>query len=137
MKSFFLDTNIIIDLLAERTPHSKFAIQLLEAAEKKKIQLFTSSHSIATTYYVLEKLIDEKTLRQALDNLIDIVQPIAIDLRILKRAMKSNHPDLEDAIQIFAASTESQISYIITRNIKDFKNSPIQAIAPDQAINLI
>jgi predicted nucleic acid-binding protein len=137
VKSFFLDTNIIIDLLGERTPHSKFAIQLLEAAEKKQIQLFTSSHSIATTYYVLQKLIDEKTLRQALDNLIDIVQPIAIDLRILKRAMKSSYPDFEDAIQILAASTENQISHIITRNIKDFKNSPIQAIAPDQAVNLI
>jgi hypothetical protein len=86
---------------------------------------------------VLQKLIDEKTLRQALDNLIDIVQPIAIDLRILKRAMKSSYPDLEDAIQILAASTENQISHIITRNIKDFKNSPIQAIAPDQAVNLI
>ncbi|HZV69232.1 MAG TPA: PIN domain-containing protein [Saprospiraceae bacterium] len=137
MRSFFIDTNIIIDLLADTDPYSKFAIQLLEAAEEKKINLYTSSHSIATAYYILKKLIDEKTLRQALDNLIDIVHPIAIDLRILKRALKSNHPDLEDAIQISAASTLSQISYIITRNIKDFKNSDIQAIAPDQAVNMI
>jgi len=137
VRSFFIDTNIIIDLLADTDPYSKFAIQLLEAAEEKKINLYTSSHSIATAYYILKKLIDEKTLRQALDNLIDIVHPIAIDLRILKRALKSNHPDLEDAIQISAASTLSQISYIITRNIKDFKNSDIQAIAPDQAVNMI
>lgn len=137
MKSFFIDTNIIIDLLADRDPHSKFAIQLLEAAENNKLHLFTSTHAIATTYYVLKKFIDEKTLRQALDNLIDIVQPIAIDKSILKRALKSSHPDVEDAIQILAASTISQMNYIVTRNIKDFKNAGIPVVAPDQAVSLI
>jgi len=137
MKSLFIDTNVIIDLIAERKPHSKFAIQLFNAAERKKIKLYTSSHSIATTYYLLKKTTDEKILRGILDNLMDFIQPIAIDHHILRRALKSNHADFEDAIQIIAASTISQINCIVTRNLKDFKNSDIQVLPPDQAVDMI
>ena len=55
MKKIFVDTNIIVDLIADRKPFSKFAIDLFSKAENKKIRLFTSSHSIATTHYLLKK----------------------------------------------------------------------------------
>lgn len=38
MKNVFVDTNILIDLLADRLPFSKFAIQLFDQAEKKESQ---------------------------------------------------------------------------------------------------
>jgi predicted nucleic acid-binding protein len=44
MQKFFIDTNIIIDLLANREPHSKYATQLFNAAERGSIKLYTSSH---------------------------------------------------------------------------------------------
>jgi len=50
MKKIFVDTNILLDLLADRKPFSKHAVDIFNAAEQEKIQLFTSSHSIATTY---------------------------------------------------------------------------------------
>jgi hypothetical protein len=37
MKNVFADTNILIDLLADRPPFSKFAIQLFDLAEKIKL----------------------------------------------------------------------------------------------------
>jgi predicted nucleic acid-binding protein len=60
MKRVFLDTNIVIDLLANRQPFSKYAIEIFRQAEEKKISLFTSSHSIATTQYLLKKYHSEK-----------------------------------------------------------------------------
>lgn len=56
MKKLFIDTNIIVDLIADRKPFSKYAIQLFQKAELKEIELFTSSHSIATTHYLLKKI---------------------------------------------------------------------------------
>jgi predicted nucleic acid-binding protein len=64
MKSIFIDTNILIDLLADRQPFSKFAIEIFNLAEKKQIKLFTSSHSYATTHYLLKKHIEERELRE-------------------------------------------------------------------------
>jgi predicted nucleic acid-binding protein len=55
MKRVFLDTNIIVDLIADRRPFSKYAIQIFQKAESKELELFTSSHSIATTHYLLKK----------------------------------------------------------------------------------
>ena len=55
MKRIFLDTNIIVDLIADRKPFSKYAIQLFQKAEQNEVELFTSSHSIATTHYLLKK----------------------------------------------------------------------------------
>ena len=52
MKRIFADTNIIVDLIADRRPFSKYAIEIFSRAEQKDIELFTSSHSIATTYWL-------------------------------------------------------------------------------------
>jgi len=36
MKTVFVDTNILIDLLADRPPFSKFAIEIFNNAEKTR-----------------------------------------------------------------------------------------------------
>jgi predicted nucleic acid-binding protein len=71
MKKLFLDTNIIVDLIADRKSFSKYAIQLFQKAELHELELFTSSHSIATTHYLLDKYLGEKELRDVLYNLLD------------------------------------------------------------------
>lgn len=57
MKKIFLDTNIIVDLIADRRPFSKYAIEIFKRAEENEIELFTSSHSISTTYYLLKNIL--------------------------------------------------------------------------------
>lgn len=134
MKKIFLDTNIIVDLIAERKPHSKFAIAIFAKAENKKASLYTSSHSIATCHYLLKKYMEEKKLRDILYDLLDYVQAIPIDDTILRRGLKSNHKDFEDGIQIMAAGTVPHIDFIVTRNIKDFKTSEIPVLPPDEVL---
>jgi predicted nucleic acid-binding protein len=60
MKNVFIDTNILIDLLADRRPFSKFAIEIFDLAAKNKVNLFTSLHSIATTHYLLKNISKRK-----------------------------------------------------------------------------
>ena len=43
--------------------------------------------------------------------------------------------DFEDAVQVFTA-LNGKIDYLITRNIKDFKLSPIPALTADQFLQL-
>lgn len=132
MKKLFIDTNIIVDLIADRKPFSKYAIQLFQKAELKEIELFTSSHSIATTHYLLKKYLEEKELRTVLYGLFEYLQVIAVDEAILKKCLRSSHKDFEDSIQIHCASTIEKIDCIVTRNTKDFKSSEIPAYNPDE-----
>ncbi len=132
MKRVFVDTNIIVDLIADRRPFSKFAIRLFSNAENRKVKLFTSSHSIATTHYLLKKYVDEKQLREILENLLDYLTVVAISQDVIKKGLKSKHKDFEDALQIIAASTIDNLDCIVTRNIKDFKGSEIPVFSPDE-----
>lgn len=132
MKKVFLDTNIIVDLIADRRPFSKYAIEIFNNAEEKKIQIFTSSHSIATTHYLLKKYLDEKPLREVLSTLLDYLTIVPIDLDILKKGLRSKHKDFEDALQILCASSIENMDCIVTRNTKDFKDSEILVLTPDE-----
>ena len=134
MKHIFVDTNILIDLLADRKPFSKFAIELFKKAERKELNLYASSHSIATTYYLLKKYLEEKELRVVLYNLLELLTVVAIDQQIIKMGLKSKHKDFEDALQIFCAYSVDKIDCILTRNVKDFKYSEIPVLAPDELI---
>ena len=132
MKKVFLDTNIIVDLITDRKPFSKYSIEIFKKAEEKKIKLFTSSHSIATTHYLLKKYLEEKNLRDVLYNLLDYVTVIAVDTDVLKKGLRSKHKDFEDSIQILCASSVEKIDCIVTRNIKDFRDSEILVLTPDE-----
>ena len=134
MKKIFLDTNILVDLIADRKPYSKFAVEIFEKAEGNKIKLFTSSHSIATTHYLLKKYIEEKKLREILYNLLDYIQVIAVNQDVIKKGLKSNHKDFEDAIQMISAYSVEKMDCIVTRNIKDFKYSEISVLSPDDFV---
>jgi predicted nucleic acid-binding protein len=132
MKKVFLDTNIIVDLIADRKPFSKFSIEIFKKAEENKIKLFTSSHSIATTHYLLKKYLEENLLRDVLYNLLDYITVVAVDTDVLKKGLRSKHKDFEDSIQILCASTIENIDCIVTRNIKDFRDSEILVLTPDE-----
>jgi predicted nucleic acid-binding protein len=132
MTKVFLDTNVIIDLIADRKPFSKQAIEIFSYGENKKLKLFTSSHSIATTHYLMKKYMDEKRLREVLLSLLDYLTVVAVDVDIFKKSLRSNHKDFEDAIQILCASNVEKMEFIVTRNIKDFRNSEIPVLTPDE-----
>ncbi len=132
MRKIFVDTNIIVDLIADRKPFSKFAIDLFDRAENNKVTLFTSSHSIATTHYILKKYVAEKELRSILLNLLDSLSVISVDENVLKRGLRSKHKDFEDSIQIICATSIDKLDFIITRNKNDFSNSEVPVFAPDE-----
>jgi predicted nucleic acid-binding protein len=132
MIKVFLDTNIIIDLIADRKPFSNHVIEIFKYAEENRIQLFTSSHSIATSHYILKKYVTEKELREILLTLITLLDVVAVDLDVLKKGLRSIHKDFEDAIQMICASSIPGINYIVTRNTKDFKTSELVVMTPDE-----
>lgn len=134
MKNIFVDTNIIIDLLSDRKPHSKFAVALFEKAESKKVKLFVSSLSFATTHYVLKKYVNEKDLRAILSDLLDFVHVIPIDSHMIKRGLISKHADFEDALQIVAALSVDKMDCIVTRDLKHYKDSDIPVFSPDSVL---
>lgn len=133
----FLDTNIIIDFLTNRPPFTQEAIALFQLSESGKIQLFTSTHVLANTHYVLKKFVEDKKLRETLLELAEMIQIADVTARDFLVALKSIHKDFEDAVQISSAEQMGEINFIITRNLKDFKSSSVPAISIQQLMGIL
>lgn len=137
MKNLFLDTNVLMDILANRIPFYESSSKVYKLGLNKKCNLFTSSNTINTLHYLLKKFIGEQDIRKALDEITDIVSVIPVNLDMIKKSLKSNHKDFEDAIQIYSAQSIKGMDCIVTRDLKNYKNAEIQVYTPDQFLNQI
>jgi len=133
----FLDTNIIIDLLADRKPFSNSAYIIFKEAKLKKWELFTSSNSIITTFYILKKQIETKQANLAIETILKRIEIQDLTKKEIYQALKSKTEDLEDASQIECANKIGKINYIITRDKKGFKHSIIEILHPDELVRII
>lgn len=131
MTDIFIDTDIILDLLADRKPFSKYSEILFELADNKKIKLFVSSLSFSNLFYILRKQGNTQKAIRALNNLKLLVNILAVDDKIISMALNSDFKDFEDAIQYLTAK-ENGISILITRNIKDYKKADIKILNAEE-----
>lgn len=137
MKKLLIDTNIVIDLLSRRQHFYEAAAVLFSLADKKQIELSMSSLTIANTSYVLLRQMDSVKAKSVLRKLKLIVNVLPLDDKIIGLALNDeSFSDFEDALQYFTAIENGQ-DFIITRNLKDFKNAKLPVMTPDQFIETI
>lgn len=137
MKNIFLDTNVLMDILANRQPFYKSSAEIYKLGLRKKVVLFTSSNTISTLHYLLKKFTTEENIRQSLDEVTTVLSIIPIDINIIKKSLKSTHKDFEDAIQIVSAQSINNMDCIVTRDLKDYKFAEITVLTPDDFLNTI
>ncbi len=137
MKGVLLDTNIIIDLLAKREPFDQDTRMLFSFADKEKVILYTSALSIANLSYVLLRKRKPEEAKQILRKLKLLVGILSLDGKIINLALNDNEfNDFEDGLQYYSA-LENNIEIIVTRNLKDFKNSRIPVMTARQLNEII
>jgi predicted nucleic acid-binding protein len=130
MIKVFIDTDVIIDFLADRKPFSESAAILFNRIEKKEIEGFTSSQSISNLYDILRKYDSQRNVIQALSDLISLIGILPVGHEVIQKALQSDFTDFEDGIQNFCAETE-KMDVIVTRNIRDYKRASIAVLNPD------
>ncbi len=136
-KHIFLDTNILVDIVANRRPYSESSIRIFDYCVRNDIYIYATSNSIATLHYIAKKVVDEKELRSIIEDLLDTICIIPVTESILKKSLKSKHKDFEYALQIVAAQSINNMDCIVTRDIKDYKFSELNVYTPDDFLNTI
>ena len=137
MRQIFIDTNVIIDFLANRKPFSEHAAILFQLAKEKKIKIFISAISFNNTYYILRKVTSHKKALNLISEIEDIVGIQETNRKIIRKAIKSNFNDFEDAIQYYSAIEIGAIDIITTRDLKDFKRSELPVLSPETTVKLL
>lgn len=132
MRKLFIDTNIVIDLLSRRMPFYDGAANLFSLADKKLVEISISSLTIANTSYALLRQMDSNKAKSILRKIRLIVNILPLDDKIVGLALNDDSfSDFEDGLQYFTAIENNQ-DIIITRNLKDFKNSKLPAMTASQ-----
>ena len=71
--------------------------------------------------------------KSIIGRILDIFSIISVTEAILRDALNSRIKDYEDAV-IESSCVKNEIKYIVSRDLKDFKNSRIKAISPQEYI---
>ncbi len=136
MQKIFVDADVILDLLAKREPHYKYAATLFTLIDRSKVKAFTSPVVISNIYYILRKLKKREFAGNKVRKLRLLLNVLTVNEKIIDLALSSSFKDFEDAIQYYA-SVENRIDFIITRNKKDYKPSEIPVVLPEEYLNII
>ena len=134
MKHIFLDTNVVIDFLADRRPFSVDAAQLFDLAIQGEIKIYISAVSYNNIYYILRQSLTSNTTIKLLDELAGMTEIADVTKEVIRQSLKSDFKDYEDAIQYYCALNISEIDLIVTRNTKDFKKSELAVLTTTEAI---
>jgi predicted nucleic acid-binding protein len=123
-----LDTNIIVDILSKRDGYLD-SLYIFQYCEARKAEAYITTTTITDVIYILRKYLTKNDLREAVQNIISIVEIISVLKSDIISACTSNIEDFEDAVQV-ACAKRIDIDYIITRNTKDFQKSSKPVLSP-------
>jgi predicted nucleic acid-binding protein len=134
MISVFVDSDIIIDLLAKRQEY-RAAVKLLKLIRGKKIRAYTTPVVLANVDYIIKKFANKNKSRKALRSLRKRIQILPIDQVIVDTALESAFTDFEDALQYYAAEKQG-MDFIVTRNKEDYKKGRIKIVTAQEFVDM-
>ena len=108
----------------------------MKYCEVDKIDGVISALSIPNIIYIMRKELDAEKTKDIIEKLQLIFTVADLKSDDIKKALSLNFNDFEDALQSACAS-RIKADYIVTRNIRDFKNSRVIAIKPSELLERI
>jgi len=137
MKHLMIDTNVALDVLANRKPFADEAAQLFQHAAKGRVKLYISSLSYTTLFYVLRKDNRPEVVLSSLRNLEGVCETVDVTSEVIQAALRIRSGDLEDAVQIQAAILHKKVTAIVTRDAKGFRRSSLPAFNYREALAMV
>lgn len=133
MDKLFLDANIVVDFLCERSDDFYLpAAMLMVKSYNKEVELCCSTLTLATASYFMEKgKISQTEIFHKISDMISICELANVDREVVEQALLSEFTDFEDAMQYFSAKKWGA-DIIITRNKKDFLHSQLPVYEPTE-----
>lgn len=134
MKNLFFDTNILLNYLIPANPFHEKASLLVKECLLGNLHGFISAHSLTDIFYITRKFFSVEDRRDFLLLIVSNFQVIAEEQDDFLAVL--NDPaffDLEDVLQMKCAENAA-LDYIVTENLKDFKNSKVPAVSIDETL---
>lgn len=135
-RSVLLDTNVILDVILDRTPWAADAVRLLDLVASGRIAGFLAAHAVTTVHYIVQRARGRAAAVTAVADLLELLTVVPLEAADFQRALALNLGDFEDAVQA-AACLKVGASFLITRNPRDFRGAPVRLSSAGEVVALM
>ena len=129
-----IDTDVLVDVALDQQPFAEASAKVLDLVELGYERASIAWHSVSSLYYLVSSRHKGFSMLDFIVDLTHIVDVAKTDTEGVRYAASLPMNDFEDALQV-AAARACGATIIVTRNLKDYKKSPIPAISPAEAIS--
>ena len=129
-----IDTNVILDAVIRRVPYNNPAERLFLLIAEDRLKAYITASSVTDIYYLLHRHFrDAGEAKQVLAKLFVLFEVLEVTQSDCERALSLAMNDYEDAL-LATCAKRKKLDMIVTRNLYDFKDSPVKAMVPDEFI---
>lgn len=132
----FIDTNVVLDVLAQREPWFGDSARLLAHIEQGGASGHIAAHTLTTLHYLLARHLGQQKTAAVLIDLTAMLRVEPVDHQVLQQALSLGWRDFEDAVQAVTAA-QCQADCLVTRNPRDFRQSLVPVITPSEFLALL
>ncbi|MDO4503038.1 MAG: PIN domain-containing protein [Coriobacteriia bacterium] len=132
----FVDTNVYLDLIANRPEFVEGARLLCMAASFDDLELWISTQSVTDADYILRGPGVRDQARRAMASSLRLFRLCGTHALDCEKALTDGWPDVEDCL-IAHSAKRIGADAIVTRDIKGFERSSIPAYSPTQLMELL
>lgn len=133
-KAVLLDTNILIDAAVPGREDHNFAQLIEDEIAYGGLKAYVAATSLKDVYYLIKSETDEAFAREYVKCLMRLYALAPVDELVCADAAYSDEPDFEDGI-IRACAESLGVDYIISRDKKAFKRSPVKRMSAQEYAN--
>ena len=126
-----LDSNVVIDFFEGREPFFEESARVIEQVEQGDVTGQLCATTLTTIAYLAGKTLGKRRAVEQVRQLLALFEVAPVNRATLDAALAGNMADFEDAV-LAEAAHQAGAQAIITRNLKDFAQSPVRAYTPRQ-----
>ena len=125
----FLDTNVLIDYYAQRSPFFEDVAKIQIAQIMGDVELWVAPHSLPDASYILRKAVPAPRLQEIMENSLEFLTVSSGAQRETLLALSQRWDDFEDSF-VHQCACRAGADYIISRDEKGFARSSIPVLSP-------
>ena len=133
MARWLVDTDVLIAVALGREGFVGPSREIIQLLRERGETLIVAWHTISNFYYNIERPQDAAFAKDAVTQLLTFVEVADTGTEDARYALDLPMPDFEDAMQV-AAARACGADFIVTRNVRDFAQSPIPVLSPADAL---
>lgn len=130
------DTNVVLDVLLDRRPHSAAASRLMTYVDEGPLDGLLGATTVTTTHYLLGRSAVHLDAGDIVHRLLAMFNVAPVGSGVLVDAASLGWSDFEDAV-LHEAARHAGAAGIVTRDAGGFRGSRLPVYAPAELVSVI